>query len=72
MCPRGALLGADAAQLPGVQEEALQDDRPRPGLRRGRFAPAVQGRQRDDPEGDNSMFVCLLSLIVTRELIERR
>lgn len=67
MCPRGALLGADAAQLPGVQEEALQDDRPRPGLRRGRFAPAVQGRQRDDPEGDNYMFVCLFVVFNSNE-----
>lgn len=49
---RDSLLGSDAAQLPRVQEEAVEDDRSCSGLRRGRLPPAVQRRLRDAPQGD--------------------
>lgn len=66
LCPRGTLLGSHPAQLPRVQEEAVQDDCSRSGLRRGRLARTIQGRRRDGSEGDLScrclIFVsCLLS-----------
>lgn len=53
-CVRGTLLGSHPAQLPRVQEEAVQDDRSRPGLCRGRLARTIQGRRRDGSEGDLS------------------
>lgn len=49
---RDPLLGLHAAHPPRVQEEAVEDDRSRAGLRRGRLPPPVQRRPRDAPEGD--------------------
>lgn len=49
---RDTLLGSYSAQLPRVQEEAVEDDRPCSGLRCGRLTHPVQRGQRDGPEGD--------------------
>ena len=49
---RDSLLGSHPAQLPRIQEEAVEDDRSGPGLRSGGLAGPVQRGLRDGPEGD--------------------